>query len=91
MAAGNGIVSSTGSHSTLGNYIMITHSVNGQTMTTVYGHLSSINTSKGAQVSKGQMIGRMGSTGRSSGPHLHFEVHLGTYGNAVNPMRYVPL
>lgn len=91
VAAGNGIVSSAGSHSTLGNYIMITHSVNGQTMTTVYGHLSSINTSKGAQVSKGQMIGRMGSTGRSSGPHLHFEVHLGTYGNAVNPMRYVPL
>ncbi|SEJ61949.1 N-terminal domain of peptidoglycan hydrolase CwlO-containing protein [Bhargavaea ginsengi] len=91
VAAGNGIVSSTGSHRTLGNYIMITHSVNGQTMTTVYGHLSSINTSKGAQVSKGQMIGRMGSTGRSSGPHLHFEVHIGTYGNPVNPMRYVPL
>ncbi|WP_213422286.1 murein hydrolase activator EnvC family protein [Bhargavaea massiliensis] len=91
VAAGNGIVSKTGSHPTLGNYIMITHSVDGKTMTTVYGHLSAISTSKGAQVSKGQFIGRMGSTGRSSGPHLHFEVHIGNYGNAVNPMRYVPL
>ncbi|RSK37050.1 murein hydrolase activator EnvC family protein [Bhargavaea beijingensis] len=91
VAAGNGIVSRAGSHPTLGNYIMITHSVNGKTMTTVYGHLSAIGTSQGAQVSKGQQIGRMGSTGRSSGPHLHFEVHIGNFGNPVNPMLYVPL
>ncbi|MBW9235097.1 M23 family metallopeptidase, partial [Leptospira santarosai] len=78
---------------TYGNVIMVTHSINGQIFTTVYAHLSGFNVSSGQSVSKGQMIGRMGSTGRSTGSHLHFEIHEGPWNgsrsNAVNPIRYV--
>ncbi|MFC7365811.1 MULTISPECIES: murein hydrolase activator EnvC family protein [Bhargavaea] len=91
VSAGNGVVSYTGQFGTYGNVIMVTHHMDGKTFTTLYAHLSSINTSKGQKVGKGQLIGKMGSTGRSSGPHLHFELHIGSYGNPVNPASYVPL
>ncbi|QUW24070.1 peptidoglycan DD-metalloendopeptidase family protein [Sporosarcina sp. Marseille-Q4063] len=94
LAAGHGVVQRTGVLGTYGNIIMIKHSVNGKIYTTLYAHLSSVNVSSGQVVTKGQVIGGMGNTGRSSGPHLHFEFHVGGwtgYGNsAVNPRSYVP-
>ncbi|GKV65833.1 MULTISPECIES: murein hydrolase activator EnvC family protein [Sporosarcina] len=93
VAAGDGVVSYAGSMSGFGNVIMITHSVDGKILTTVYGHLSSISTSSGAHVSKGQYIGAVGTTGFSTGPHLHFELHVGNFSasgpSAVNPLHYV--
>lgn len=90
VAAGDGVVGRTGVMGTYGNVIMITHSVNGKIYTTLYAHLSSINVSSGQSVSKGQLIGRMGSTGRSSGPHLHFEFHIGGYSSSpVNPRNFI--
>lgn len=92
-AAASGFVSHAGPMGTYGNVIMITHSIKGQTHTTVYAHLSGINVSVGQSVSQGQKIGAMGSTGRSTGPHLHFEIHIGSWNgsrsNAVNPINYI--
>lgn len=93
VAAADGVVSFAGYMSGFGNVIMITHSIEGNIFTTVYAHLSSIGTSSGQHVSKGQYIAGMGNTGASTGSHLHFEVHVGNftgYGpSAVNPLRYV--
>ncbi|MEH7523216.1 M23 family metallopeptidase, partial [Bacillus sp. JJ1503] len=76
-----------------GNVVMITHVIDGQVMTTVYGHMESLSVSNGTRVEKGQMLGYMGSTGHSTGPHLHFEIHHGPWNgsrtNAVNPLKYV--
>ena len=76
-----------------GNVIYVKHTMSsGEVYTTVYGHLSSINVQTGQQVSQGQVIGEIGSTGNSTGPHLHFEVHEGNFSrtpsNSINP-RYV--
>lgn len=93
VSAGDGVVSHSGPMGTYGNVIMVTHSIDGQIFTTVYAHLSSINTSAGQQVAKGQFIGKIGTTGASTGPHLHFEMHIGNWSasgpSAVNPLRYV--
>lgn len=93
VAAADGVVSYAGSMDGLGNVIMITHSMKGQILTTVYAHLSTIGTSSGQSVDKGQLIGAVGSTGNSTGPHLHFEVHVGNFSatgpSAVNPLHYV--
>jgi len=93
VSAGEGVVSHAGPMGTYGNVVMVTHSIDGQIFTTVYAHLSSINTSAGQHVAKGQFIGKMGSTGASTGPHLHFEMHIGSWSasgpSAVNPLRYV--
>ena len=93
VSAADGVISHAGEMGTYGNVIMVTHSINGQIFTTVYAHLSGINVGVGQSVSKGQLIGKMGSTGRSTGPHLHFEVHVGPWNssrsNAVNPINYV--
>lgn len=93
VAAADGIVSYAAPMGTYGNVIMITHSIDGQIFTTVYAHLNGYNVGSGQSVSKGQVIGQMGNTGRSTGPHLHFEVHEGPWNgsrsNAVNPIRYV--
>ena len=92
-AAASGYVSHAGPMGTYGNVIMITHSINGQAYTTVYAHLSSIGVSARQSVSQGQLIGGMGSTGRSTGSHLHFEIHIGSWNgarsNAVNPINYI--
>lgn len=94
IAAGDGVVGRAGAMGTYGNVVMVTHSVNGQIFTTLYAHLSSVNVSPGQTVSKGQVIGRMGNTGRSTGPHLHFEFHVGGWSgsgpSAKNPRGYVP-
>ena len=95
VAAADGVVSYVGSMNGYGNVVMVTHSIDGQLFTTVYGHLSGFNTSVGTAVSKGQQIARMGNTGNSTGPHVHFEIHVGEWNgkrsNAVNPLRYISL
>ncbi|TWT28451.1 peptidoglycan DD-metalloendopeptidase family protein [Planomicrobium sp. CPCC 101110] len=94
-AAANGYVSFSGSMGGYGNVVILTHSINGQTHATVYAHLNSIDVSAGQQVSQGQRIGGMGNTGRSTGSHLHFEIHVGPWNgartNAVNPASFVSL
>jgi murein DD-endopeptidase MepM/ murein hydrolase activator NlpD len=67
-----------------GNMVEIDH---GNGVTTRYGHLSAILVKVGEIVSKDALIGRIGSTGRSTGPHLHYEVRLD--GKAIDPMRYI--
>ncbi len=81
-AAGDGTVVSAGRNGGYGNYIRIRH--NG-TYQTAYAHLSRYakKTRKGARVKQGQIIGYVGSTGRSTGPHLHYEVLKN--GRQINP------
>jgi murein DD-endopeptidase MepM/ murein hydrolase activator NlpD len=67
-----------------GNLVVIDH---GGNLATAYGHQSSIAVSCGQSVSQGQVIGYVGSTGRSTGPHLHFEVRIN--GGAVDPYGYL--
>ena len=81
-ASASGYVQRAGWHGGYGKYIKISHDYG---YATAYGHLSSIEISAGDYVSKGQIIGYVGSTGYSTGPHLHFEVLL--YGEQVNPRR----
>ena len=69
-----------------GNLVIVRHD---KGYTTYYGHLNSITTRAGANVGVGVMIGRMGSTGRSTGSHLHFEVRRN--GVALNPADFIPI
>lgn len=80
-AADNGVVTFAGADGTYGNKVVIDHNNGYQT---VYAHLSSIDVSVGQTVSQGSVIGIMGSTGRSTGVHLHFEVYQN--GNLLNPL-----
>ncbi|MGN7407783.1 murein hydrolase activator EnvC family protein [Sporosarcina sp. SAFN-010] len=93
VSAAEGVVSHAGPMGGFGNAIMVTHSINGQIFTSVYAHLSNIGVSTGQHVGKGQFIGKSGNTGNSTGPHLHFEIHVGNFSasgpSAVNPLRYV--
>ncbi len=66
-----------------GNYVVVSH---GDGYSTLYAHCSSLNVSKGQYVSKGQTIARVGSTGMSTGPHLHFEILIN--GQHTNPAAY---
>lgn len=84
LAADNGVVVATGFSGSYGNRIVINHN-NGYT--TLYGHLSSIDVEVGQVVEKGSVIGIMGSTGNSTGTHLHFEVEKN--GELVNPLSYI--
>jgi murein DD-endopeptidase MepM/ murein hydrolase activator NlpD len=84
LAAANGVISFAGVHSGYGNCVEITHS-NG--LVTRYAHLSGFTVSLGQRVKRGVQIARMGSTGRSTGSHLHFEVRHNN--SAINPLRFL--
>ncbi len=83
VAANSGTVTLAGWNSGYGNCVIIDH---GGGKATLYAHMSSYSVSKGQSVQKGQQIGCVGSTGNSTGPHLHFEVLIN--GSAVDPMQY---
>ncbi len=84
-AADSGVVRFAGKNGGYGYFILIDH---GGTYSTAYGHLSKIDVYVGQKVSRGQLIGRVGSTGFSTGPHLHFEVRI--RGKHTNPLAYLP-
>jgi murein DD-endopeptidase MepM/ murein hydrolase activator NlpD len=83
-ATAEGIVASASFTAGLGNLIQIDH---GDGISTCYGHLSKIMVAPGHKVQRGEIIGLVGSTGYSTGPHLHYEVH--TNGRAVDPSNYI--
>jgi murein DD-endopeptidase MepM/ murein hydrolase activator NlpD len=83
-AAADGIVSRADWFSSYGLYVSLEH---GGTLQTRYGHMSRLNVAAGQRVHKGDVIGYIGTTGRSTGPHLHYEVRIA--GEAVNPVPYL--
>jgi murein DD-endopeptidase MepM/ murein hydrolase activator NlpD len=83
-ATADGIVSNADRQGGYGNMVEINH---GKGITTRYGHLSKIVVTANGRVRRGQIIGLMGSTGRSTGPHLHYEVRID--GHAVNPVPFL--
>jgi murein DD-endopeptidase MepM/ murein hydrolase activator NlpD len=86
VAAGTGVVVAAGMAQGYGNAVLIDH---GDGWLTHYGHLSKIAVTVGQVVQAGQRIGDEGSTGHSTGPHLHFEVHQGHYKNPVEPTAWM--
>jgi murein DD-endopeptidase MepM/ murein hydrolase activator NlpD len=82
-ATGEGRIVLAGWKQGYGNCIIINHGYNYQTL---YGHLSKIRVNKGQKVVRGEVIGDVGSTGKSTGPHLHYEVHF--RGKPQNPANY---
>ncbi|MEZ5375400.1 MAG: peptidoglycan DD-metalloendopeptidase family protein [Acidimicrobiales bacterium] len=84
-ASAGGTVIHAGPYGGYGNAVIINH---GNGITTLYAHQSKIAVSTGQQVGRGEVIGYVGSTGNSTGPHLHFEVRVN--GSAVNPRGYLP-
>jgi murein DD-endopeptidase MepM/ murein hydrolase activator NlpD len=83
-AAREGIISEIGEDPVYGKYIVIQH---GDTWASLYGHLSSVTAVLRSSVQSGTLIGKVGSTGQSTGPHLHFELRQN--GRAQDPGRYL--
>lgn len=83
-AAADGVVGKADWFGAYGLYVQLDH---GGNMETRYGHMSRLNVAAGQRVRKGEVIGYVGSTGRSTGPHLHYEVRVA--GEAVNPIPYL--
>lgn len=85
VAPANGIVMKSGWQGGYGRLIEIDH---GNGLTTRYGHLAKLEVEVGDTVTRGQLIGLVGSTGRSTGPHLHYELRLND--KSINPRRFLP-
>jgi murein DD-endopeptidase MepM/ murein hydrolase activator NlpD len=83
-APAKGVVSYKGYQGGFGNLLEISH---GDGLKTKFAHLDKFNVSKGQRVKRGDLIGYVGSTGRSTAPHLHYEIHKN--GKALNPMKYI--
>jgi murein DD-endopeptidase MepM/ murein hydrolase activator NlpD len=83
-ATADGYISKAEWFSSYGKYVSIEHGANLQTR---FAHMSDIAVTAGSRVKKGDIIGYVGSTGRSTGPHLHYEVRID--GKAVNPVPYM--
>src|SRR5690625_2072972 len=94
-AAADGKVSNSYRSTSYGECVMIVHNINGETWETLYAHMrkGSRRVKVGQTVKQGQVIGVMGNTGRSTGQHLHFELHKGYWNmqksNAVDPLKYL--
>ncbi|WP_215115159.1 peptidoglycan DD-metalloendopeptidase family protein [Exiguobacterium sp. s80] len=95
-ATAAGKVTTSKNYGAYGNYIMMTHTIDGSSFTSLYAHLNSRSVSVGQTVSQGQLIGTVGETGNAFGAHLHFELHRGTYvysatsaASSVNPLDYL--
>lgn len=78
-----------------GNVIVIDHYINGKVYSSLYGHMSAVGVKKGDKVKKGELIALMGSEGRSTGSHLHFEMYDKkktdwSYNNLINPLDFIP-
>ena len=84
LAAADGTVTLAETNGGYGKCIIINH---GSGLTSLYGHNSSLLVSKGDKVTKGQIIAKAGSTGVSTGPHLHFEVRVN--GSTTDPLGYL--
>jgi murein DD-endopeptidase MepM/ murein hydrolase activator NlpD len=84
-AAQSGVVIFSGRMSGFGETVLVSH---GPNVTTLYAHMSARSVTKGSNLSQGQEVGKMGSTGFSTGNHLHFEVRVNT--NPLNPRTYLP-
>ena len=84
VAGAKGTVSFAGVQNGYGNLVVIDH---GGGLTTRYGHLSHIDVAQGQGVERGQFIGKVGSTGRSTGPHLHYEIRIND--EPVDPLQYL--
>ena len=84
IAPADGLVVFVGREGNFGNTMTISH---GYSLMTRYGHLHKFLVKKGEYVKRGQMIAEVGKTGRCTGPHLHYEVHVN--GVPVNPVRYI--
>lgn len=82
-ATGNGTIRSAGWQQGYGNCVQVNH---GYGYLTLYGHMSAIKVRVGQSVKRGDVIGLVGSTGKSTGPHLHYEVHF--KGTVMNPQNY---
>lgn len=83
-ATGDGVVKFAGSDASgYGTYVVIDHGYGYQTL---YGHMSKLRTTRGKRVKRGEIIGEIGNTGQSTGPHLHYEVIY--RGQKVNPINY---
>ena len=83
-AASSGTVTFAGWKGSLGNLVVLSH---GNGIQTYYGHCSKLLVSAGQKVSAGQLIAKVGSTGRSTGSHLHFEIRVN--GSSINPQGYI--
>ena len=84
LAADNGVATIHSTGYGYGNFVVLTH---GNGYSTLYGHLSAFNVRNGQLVVRGQVIAYEGSTGNSTGPHLHFEILYN--GNYTNPCAYL--
>lgn len=84
VATANGVVSFIGKKGLLGNVVIIDH---GHGIVTRYAHLDKVKSKQGERVQRGAVIAFMGNTGRSTGPHLHYEVRLN--GLPINPSKYI--
>ncbi|MEE8399574.1 MAG: M23 family metallopeptidase [Desulfobacterales bacterium] len=84
IATADGVITFSGKKGLLGNLIVIDH---GYGMITKYGHLAKIDMHRGKAVKRGETVGRVGMTGRTTGPHLHYEIQLN--GIPVNPKQYI--
>lgn len=94
VAVADGVVVKSYLSSSYGNCVIIEHQINGVKYQSLYAHMTGRAVNNGQKVTKGQFLGNMGNTGRSTGPHLHFELHKGewnkTKSNSVDPVLYIP-